>query len=486
MSFTRRLASGTFQLTISNGVVRLLAIVTMPILTALLGPQTYGIASLVATAISLASVLALAGIDMSYARAYHSVQQPSGTVVEHYCWRFAMFAALLTSMLAAGAWWFINRDAVELDHRLAILLALGIAFVVTNTMAQTRARLAGKYRVMALSIIAAGIIGPAASIGIAVWWRQDVLALVLPLLLSYLISMVLLGTPSIACLVKPSNLARGEGAALVKIGLAGIVTAPMYWLLSSSDRWFLQYYQGAEAVGVYSVGCNVAMVGMMVNTAVISVWLPEASREYEKDREQAKVILGKLMSGLVAAMALIWLMATAAGGDIVRWLTHERFHASAEFVPFIAGAVFFNGVFHLANTGLLLMKKLNYAALWWLGGGVVSALLNLTLVPILGGLGAAITQSMSFALISFGVLATSQSMFPVHLSWSRLAIILAIIVAAGVLMIPPWHGSALFSLLMKLPIGIVVAAITAWVVVPEWCVRGINCLRVIGRPRPAT
>jgi O-antigen/teichoic acid export membrane protein len=480
MSFTRLLISGTFQLTISNGVVRLLSIVTMPILTALLSPQAYGVASLVGTVISLVSVFALAGIDMSYARAYHSAQQPRGATVEHYCWRFAMLAALLAAVFAAVAWWFINRDAVELDHRLAILLALGIVFSVANTMALTRARLVGRYRAMALTIIAVGIIGATASIGIAVWWRQDALVFILPMLLSYLIPVVLLGAPSIAWLAKPSSLTGDEGAALVKIGLAGIVTAPMYWLLSSSDRWFLQYYHGAEAVGVYSIGYSVAIVGMMLNTAVMSVWLPEASREYEHDQERAKVTLGRLMSRLVAAMALIWLMAAAAGGDMVRWLANERFHGSAEFVPFIAGGVFFLGVLHLANAGLLLTKKLNYAALWWFGGGLVCALLNLILVPRFGGIGAAVTQSISFAFISLGILVTSQAMFRLHLGWSRLAMVLSIVVAAGVFMTPPWHGSAPFSLLMKLPIGIAVASITAWVAAPDWCARGINYFRGIG------
>ena len=480
MTFTRRLVSGAFQLTLSNGVVRLFSIVTMPILTALLSPQAYGVATLMGTVTSLVSVFALAGIDVTYARAYHSAQEPSGTVVEHYCWRFAILAALLAAVFAALAWWFINRNSVELDHHLAILLALGIVFSVAYTMAQTRARLAGRYRAMALTIIAGGMIGSAASIGIAIWWRQDALALLLPMLLGYLIPVLLLGTPSITGMAKPSGLTRKEGAALVKIGLAGIITAPMYWLLSSSDRWFLQYYYGAEAVGVYSIGYSVAIVGTMVNTAVMSVWLPEASREYEQDQEKAKATLGRLMSRLIAAMALIWLMAAAAGGDIVRWLANERFQASAEFVPFIAGGVFFYGTSQLALYGLVLVKQFKWAAMWWFVGGLVCTVLNFALVSRYGGVGAAITQSISFAFISLGILATSQTKYRMQLGWGRLAPVMAIILVAGLFLAPPWHGTAPFSLLLKLPIGIAVASITAWVVAPDWCARGVTYLRGIG------
>ncbi len=278
MTFTRRLVSATTQLTFSNGVVRLLSIVTMPILTALLSPQTYGVAALAVTVISLVSVFALAGVDMSYARAYHSAQPPSGVGVEHYCWRFAILGALLTTVVSAVAWWFFNKDSVAQDRRLAILVAVGIVFSVVSTMASARALLAGRYRAIALTIIATGIMCTAASIGIATFWRQDAMALLVPMLLGDLIPVLLLGAPSIASLAKPSGLTRNEGVALIKIGLAGVVTAPMYWLLSSSDRWFLQHYHGAEAVGVYSIGYSFAMVGMMVNNAITSVWLFEAAR----------------------------------------------------------------------------------------------------------------------------------------------------------------------------------------------------------------
>ena len=477
MTFTRRLVSGSLQLTLSNGIARLFSIVTMPILTVLLSPHAYGVATLVGTVIFLVSALALAGIEMSYTRAYHSVRPPTGADVEHYCWRIAIVASLLTSGFAAVAWWFVSKNSAELDPGLAIIVTLGIIFSVGYTMALTRARLAGRYRDMAMTMIAGGITVAAANIGIAYWLRQDALALLLPMLLGYLLPVLLLGTPSISGLAKSSRLTLGDGAALVKIGLAGVVTSPMYWLLSSSDRWFLQYFHGTTAVGIYSIGYSVAIVGMMVNTAVMSVWLPEASRVYEEDPEQAQIILGRLMSRLMVAMALVWLAVTAAGGDLIRWLANERFHAAADYVPYIAGGVFFYGVLHLANASLLLVKKLQYAALWWFAGGLLCTLLNLTLVPGFGGIGAAFSQGLSFAFVSLGILATSQSMFRMRLECSRLTVVFSVVVATAIFMAQSWHGSAPYSLLMKFPVGIAVAATVAWMIAPDWCIEGLEHLR---------
>jgi O-antigen/teichoic acid export membrane protein len=265
--------------------------------------------------------------------------------------------------------------------------------------------------------------------------------------------------------------------ALVKIGIAGVVTAPMYWLISSSDRWFLQYYDGAAAVGVYSVGYTVAAIGVMFNSAVRAVWLPEASREFERGQEQAKAILGRHMSRLLAAMAVIWLVVAAAGGDIIRLLADERFHASAQFVPFIAAGVFFRGTSQLIAHDLMLVNQFKWTALWWGVGGVVCTLLNIVAVPRWGGLGAAMAQCASFAFIAFAIFAISQAKYPIQLAWGRLAFVMITTVIAGLFLAPRWHATPSVSLLMKLPIGIAVASFTAWVTAPDWCARGIEYIR---------
>lgn len=474
-NFTHRVISGTAQLTISNGLVRVLALVTMPVLTRLLSPETYGLAALVTTIISLASVIALAGIDTTYLRVYHSSQSPNGIGAENFCWRFSMLNSILVATLAAIAWRF-SSDSVDPGHRFAILVAAGIVLSVASTMAQGRALIMPKHRALAFATVAAGVVAAVASIGLAEW-RGDALALVLPLLLGYLVPVLMLGVPPVRQLARRSPLSWSEGAGLVKIGLAGVVTAPMYWLLTASDRWFLLHFHGPQAVGVYSIGYSVGMVGMVVNTAAMSVWQPETTREYEDDPLRARFTLGKLMSRLIAAMAIIWLATVAAGGDIVRWLANERFHDAADYVSYIAGGVFFYGLLRLGTTGLFVAKQLKWAALWWLAGGVVCAALNFVLVPRYAGVGAAVTQTISFAFIAVGILSTAQVKFRLQLDVLRLAGIIVVAVAAGVWMAPAWHPVAVLSLLMKLPVGLAIALAIFVIMAPQWCLKRVEHLR---------
>jgi hypothetical protein len=383
----------------------------------------------------------------------------------------------ITGLIAGAGWWLVALRSRELESGLGALVASGVVLSVLHSMAGTRARLAGRYRgdrARNDSLRRHGCRRQHRHRN--AFWRRDVLALLIPMLLGYLLPVIFLGTPSLSSLIGPSGLKRNEGIALVKIGIGGIVTAPMYWLLSSSDRWFLQIYHGAETVGIYSIGYSVAIIGMMINSAVMSVWLPEATQEYERSSVEARRTLGRLMSRLVAAMGLIWLAATAAGGDAVRWLANERFHSAIDVVPFIAGGVFFYGVSLLAMHTMVLVNQLKWAAAWWFVGGLISLALNLSLVPRLGMIGAAWTQTISFFLISAAILVTSQVKYALRLEWARLAAAAALTLTAGILMIPGWHESAPVSLAIKFPFGVLVSMAVAVLIAPDWVSRGMRLI----------
>jgi O-antigen/teichoic acid export membrane protein len=467
MSLSQRIVSATAQLTLSNALLRLLSLISMPILTRLLSPDAYGAAAMAGTVISLVSVVALSGMDMSYARAYHAKLPPSGQVVECFAWRYALGTGLLAACISAIAWWLVIADAFDLPRYLAGLLGVGILLSIANTMALQRARLNNLYRSMSLSIVASGLGTAAVSIGVALWWRQDELPLILSIVVGYLIPVVMLGIPSIGMLGKASGLKQNERVGVFKIGLAGMVTAPMYWVLSSLDRWILGYFEDAASVGIYTIGYSVAITGMMVNNAIISVWLPEASREYEKDPEAARVQLGVLAGRLVGLLAIVWLAITAGGGDAVRLLAGPRFHEAATVVPFIALGVFFYGVLHLANASLLLMKKLNYAMWWWLAGAALCLLLNLILVPMLGRFGAAVTQAISFAFIAAGIVYSAQKAYPIKVGLRRLGLLITGTFVLGAIMQPAWASTSTQSLLLKFPVGLAMAFLVFKSLAPE-------------------
>ena len=466
MTLSRRVTSATAQLTLSNASVRLLSLATMPVLTHLLTPSAYGTAAMAGTVIALVSVLGLAGMDMSYVRAYREHSTGVGQAIELFAWRYALGAGIVSGVVVTASWQTV-ADTFALPGYLGGLLAVGILLNLASTMSQARARINDRYRAMSRSVVISGVGVAIISLGTAQWWRQDELPLILSVIAGYLLPVLILGGPSITQLGTSSGLSLKERLSVLTIGIAGTVTAPVYWVISSSDRWFLGYFENATSVGIYSMGYSVAVMGMAVNNAVISVWAPETVKEFQCDPDRALILLGRMAERLLAGFACVWLAVTAAGGDLIRLLAAPTFHSATAVVPFLAAAVLFHGMTHLANAIFLQMKRLERTVWIWVGGGLLSIVLNMTLIPLFGILGAAISQTASFCAIAVGMTVGAQHLCPLKVSGNRLACILGGILLMAILMFPAWTDRPITSLLLKLPVGLAVSFAVLSVIAPE-------------------
>src|SRR5208282_4037014 len=238
---------------------------------------------------------------------------------------------------------------------------------VSMTMALARARLHDRHRAMSVAIVASGLGATGIAMAVAYLGPRNELPLILSGVVACLIPVLILGIPPLAGLLKSPGLSFPESKHILGIGMAVIVTSPAYWVMSSSDRWFLDYFKDPATVGIYSISYTVAIAGMTVNSAVLTIWTPEATRLFEARSSSALPELGRISEGMIAVLAWVWLAVAAAGGDTVRLLTAPAFHSGTNVIPYIAAGVFLHGIIHLSNTVYLLEKRVHRTIIWWAG-----------------------------------------------------------------------------------------------------------------------
>jgi len=463
---------GTGLVTAAGVVNKLFSLVSAPVLTKALGPAPYGVAALAATVTSLASTAALMGIDLSYARFFFAGRPGEGEAVERFCWRRSLASAAVLALAAAAIWIAVSNRA-GVSPGLSLMVGLGVLLAVANTMAGTRTRLRGAYGRVAASIVTAGGAGAALTIALALFWRRDAWPLLVGAAGGAALGTVVAGLPGWRAL-RPSGLPRGVRRDVVRLGLAGAVSAPVYSLMNSADRWFLVLWRGENEAGVYSFAAGVGLLGLMLNSAITLTWFPEVSRAYEESSGgggAAPAEIGRMWARLAGGLLVAWLAVTAAGGDLLRLVADPRFHGGAAYIPWLAGGVLFYGIASLANTGLVLGKTMAPAAWWWLGGGACNVALNAWLVRGLGGLGASLAACGAYALVAAGVMASAQRRVRLAIPWGRLAAAAAVALAAGVATAGPWAARPLTSLGAKFPVGVAAAAVVAAIVAPDWLAR---------------
>lgn len=487
MSLARRVIAGTSVVTAAGVFSRLLSLLTVPILSRLLGPEPYGVAALVGNTVALASTLALFGIDLAYMRYFTQESGEARAGVERFCWRLAATGAGTAALASTAVWlWLGDRWVSPQQLSVVLYLAPAVMLSVAITMATTRVRLAGRYSLMGFAIACGAVAAAVASVAAALLGQRDAWCLLEGTMAGSATTLALLGLPEMSTFVRRSELDRAKKRALMALGLSSSVTAPMYWVISSSDRWFLAHYADAAAIGVYSMIANVAMVGLMLNSSLTLAWFPEASRIYGENRTQALAPLGRLWERLVVALALVWTGVSAASGDIIRLLTAPSFHVGVPYAPWLAGGVFFYGLAAMATTAFFLASSMHWVALVWLGGAAISLTLNSFLVPAWGPYGAAVAQCASFGFIGIGLLWLSRRVLPLPIQGARLTLCLALAVVAGIATSLAWSSSPLWSLTLKAPVYLAAAALTLRIMAPDWYRIGISRVRSLGtRPRGA-
>ena len=244
MSLTRHILTSSAQLTLANGLARALGIISLPLLTHWLAPAAYGQAALAGTLISLMSVIGLMGMDMSYSRSFLSRQPPNGEAVETLLWRLAVIAALATGAVAGVIWLLHAHDDTQAKPDLAVLVFFGVAGSLLMAMAQTRSRLHNRYRRLAVAVAAGGVSATAATLLLASRVVADERALVAGYVVAYLLPLAIMGMPVWRQLRASSGLTPTARRAVFLVGLPGVITSPMFWVISSSDRWFLHRLDG--------------------------------------------------------------------------------------------------------------------------------------------------------------------------------------------------------------------------------------------------
>ena len=464
-SLARAVLGGTALLTIAGIVTRMFGLASSPILTRLVGPAPYGVVALAGTISSLATTVALLGVDLAYFR-FFFIGGDSGRSVERFCWRFSLSMGLGFSLVAGAGWWLISPSS--LYSGLAPVVAAGTLVALIVTMSTTRRRIHGDYPRIAAATVAGGAVGVVVSVFLAWRWRADAQAMLVGALIGSLATVAILGIPPVSSLLRPSGLGPAKRKELLLMGIAGAVTAPMYWVIASADRWFLGAWAGAGSLGIYSFASTIGLIGMMVNSALTLAWFPEVSREYEASPGGSPAAIGRMWARLAALLMVTWLAVAASGGDLIRLFADRRFHEGAAFVPWIAGGVFFNGMASLANTGLLLSRNLVPTAWCWTAGAAANLALNALLVGPFGAMGASLASFLSYALIAAGMVRAAQCRLYLPIPWGKLAGAAALAIGAGALMSFPWSASPAWSLMMKLPAGAAAAAAMGAIAAPDW------------------
>jgi len=200
--------------------------------------------------------------------------------------------------------------------------------------------------------------------------------------------------------------------ALATYGAPLVFTSFSAFALNFSDRFFLQHYTNVSTVGIYALGYKFGfMLSFLVVQPFDMIW---SSRLYEVAKKQDGE---RLFSRIFRYYGLV-LVSVALGlsliiKDVISIVAAASFLDAYKVVPVVALAYVFQGAYRFMVGGIYLQKKTYRVGMISAVSLAANILLNFTLIPIYGAMGAAWATAISFLFMAGMAYVVSERLYTV-------------------------------------------------------------------------
>lgn len=195
---------------------------------------------------------------------------------------------------------------------------------------------------------------------------------------------------------------------VARLSLPMVISSLCFFVIHFSDRFFLSYHQGAEAVGIYALGYKFGMLTtILLSQPFARVWDVQVFSFSQK--KNWKVTFEKVFSFYFIPLLGLWLTLSVLSGDILKIVSSESFHNAAQIVPLIAFAYVLRDCGDFFRNILLINKRVNIITATTIFCATLNILLNFYLIKSFGTYGATYATLATWGVYMFTLYYHSQN-----------------------------------------------------------------------------
>ncbi|HYA12777.1 MAG TPA: oligosaccharide flippase family protein [Syntrophales bacterium] len=381
---------------------QLFSFVTFPILTRVLTKEQYGMMGLVTTTMLFAIAIAKVGLSdgiirfyKEYSSANEKLEVFSSTVLTRTTALSALATLLYVTLLLIGRGYLKLN---EIYTACFLIMAFDLFITPFNITVIYFLRVTDKTIFMNVIIL----IGKVITTGLSLFF----LLYVFKVFYGYFIGVVLADVIVSAVLFhwffkhyrcNPRMVSKELNVNFMKFGVPLFLSELCFLLMSYADRYLIVWYLGKEALGLYSVGYNVAMyigniIMFSISYAIVPIYVEIYGRE---GREKTEAFLKKGLQYIFVAIIPMWFGYAAISKELFIVFASEKYAMAANFSPLILFGYFCLCVNTIFNAGLYLKKRTIVSFGITLSAIILNIGLNLMLLRRFGIASAAVVAAAS-------------------------------------------------------------------------------------------
>ena len=183
---------------------------------------------------------------------------------------------------------------------------------------------------------------------------------------------------------------------LIRFGLPLLPAGLAMYFMNTSDKWFIQYYHGEDALGLFAVGAKFAMLSALAIETFRKAWWPLAMDLMHTDGGENFFKLISIFYVCIGSLGMLVL--TFLSPWLVKLLTGPNFHDSWPIVGLLSWKGMLYGYFMICSAGIWKTEKTYLNLYISLSVLVLGLVLNFLFVPKYGIIGASTATVLTFLI----------------------------------------------------------------------------------------
>lgn len=390
----KRLISNTAILAVGTFTSKVLVFLLMPLYTAILSTEEFGISDLVSQTANFIIPLAAVGICDGLFR--FALDAKGNERDERRVFTSAFLVIALGSVATLGVVQIL-REFDVLENYVFVVAAYVICSNLHSISAQF-VRALGNTKLFAIQ----GILNTAMTIVLniifLVVFDMGAMGYVLSVVVANLfVTVVLFFVAKLYKCISIHSIDRECIVQMLKFSVPCIPTTMMWLITSVSDRYIVSAYSGVAENGLYAAAYKLPTILMLACGVFIEAWQFSLVKDVTDD-ERA----GFFSSVFENYIGIVFMGASViiAGAKILtRILLADSYYESWRFVPILVSSMIFSTLVAFLGTVYFLEKKSVMSMLTAMAGAIVNIILNFVLIPTHGALGAAVATAISYVAV---------------------------------------------------------------------------------------
>lgn len=393
----------------------LVGFVITPILTRLVGPAEYGQYSIFNMYASIALMVLCMGFDQALIRYYyrHDSRDYQRTLLKECCF-LPVICTLLIGMIVNILSWtgLVN---FEFEPLIMTLLTILVFFQVLNRIDLILLRVSYQTKLYSmLQVLTKLLFAGFAIAGCLLIEAQNMFVLTTASVVSYAtVTIVGIGSQrelwDFRKIRERYDINRKE---LYRYAFPFIVSMGITTIFQAIDKISLNRYYSYEEVGIYSSAITLAHVFAIVQTTFGAIWAPMVVEHYEKEPND-RAFYQKGFRTMTFVMFLIG-SSLILCKDLFVLLLGENYRGAGAMIPFLSLSPIMLVISDTTMIGITISKKSYLQIIVSAVACITNIAGNTLLVPVYGGIGAAISTGLSYIVFFAMRIVLSNRYFPMN------------------------------------------------------------------------